>query len=359
MVRAGAAAAAIAVLVLIAHTALGNSSELGRALSVAAHPSAGWLALAAVCELVSYVAYASAQRGLVRAAGHRLNLRWLASLAVAAQAVNNFLPAGALAANLFNFRQLRRAEVPAPASGWILLMTSVLNIAALAGLALIGSELTGEDGGALAAVHDVSLALLAGAAAAALLASPRVRALRPCRCVAPGLARAGHALLARHRGAGTIARRARESLTQLAHVKLSRRGVATAGGLLALCWLADACCLVSAFLAIGTRPPWSVLLLAYCGAQLVSYLPLTPGGLGLVEGSLALALTAGGVGVGHVLAAVLLYRMMSYWATLPLGGFGYLSLRRGGFRVRERGSLGWRWPSPSSPIYAPRSSTSP
>jgi uncharacterized protein (TIRG00374 family) len=94
-------------------------------------------------------------------------------------------------------------------------------------------------------------------------------------------------------------------------------------------WVADAMCLMASFAAVGARPPWQLAPLAYCAAQLVSFLPVTPGGLGLVEGSLALTLTAGGGGGGaHLLAAVLLYRMFSYWATAPGGAFGYLALRR-------------------------------
>jgi hypothetical protein len=85
---------------------------------------------------------------------------------------------------------------------------------------------------------------------------------------------------------------------------------------------------VASFLALGVSPPWALLGVAYCGAQLVSFLPVTPGGLGLVEGSLTLTLAVGGAGEAHVLAAVLLYRLFSYWATAPAGGLAYLSLRR-------------------------------
>jgi uncharacterized membrane protein YbhN (UPF0104 family) len=54
-----------------------------------------------------------------------------------------------------------------------------------------------------------------------------------------------------------------------------------------------------------------------------------------VEGSLAVTLVStGGRGV-QVLAAVLLYRAMSYWATLPSGACGYLALRRSA-TVRHR-----------------------
>jgi uncharacterized membrane protein YbhN (UPF0104 family) len=66
--------------------------------------------------------------------------------------------------------------------------------------------------------------------------------------------------------------------------------------LFAGCWLADGGCLLAAIQAVGARPEWSLIPIAYCAAQLVSFVPITPGGLGLVEGSLTVALVSGGGG---------------------------------------------------------------
>jgi uncharacterized protein (TIRG00374 family) len=84
---------------------------------------------------------------------------------------------------------------------------------------------------------------------------------------------------------------------------------------------------VAAVQAVGARPAWALVPLAYCAAQLVAFLPITPGGFGLVEGSLAVTLAMGGGG-SRVLAAVLLYRIIAYWGTLPFGTIGYLGVRR-------------------------------
>ncbi len=65
--------------------------------------------------------------------------------------------------------------------------------------------------------------------------------------------------------------------------------------------------------------PWQGLLLAYGAGQLAANLPITPGGLGVVEGSLAIALVAYGNSEASTVAAVLLYRVVSFWAMLPLG----------------------------------------
>ena len=86
-------------------------------------------------------------------------------------------------------------------------------------------------------------------------------------------------------------------------------------------------CLAIAFLAVGAALPWRGLLLAYAAGQLATLLPVTPGGLGVTEGTMSVALAAYG-GTTAVLAAVLVYRLIAYWAVLPAGGICYLSLRR-------------------------------
>jgi hypothetical protein len=80
---------------------------------------------------------------------------------------------------------------------------------------------------------------------------------------------------------------------------------------------------------VGSGVPWKGLLLAYAAGQLASNLPITPGGLGVVEGSLTVALVAFGGGQVGTVAAVLLYRLISFWAMLPIGyaSFGVLAAR--------------------------------
>ena len=65
--------------------------------------------------------------------------------------------------------------------------------------------------------------------------------------------------------------------------------------------------------------PWKGLLLAYGAGQLAANLPITPGGLGVVEGSITIALVQFGGAKTSTFAAVLLYRILSFWIELPLG----------------------------------------
>src|SRR4051794_1063821 len=89
--------------------------------------------------------------------------------------------------------------------------------------------------------------------------------------------------------------------------------------LAAVNWLGDIACLAMAYLAVGVAIPWRGVLLAYGAAQLAANLPVTPGGLGVVEGSMTIALVAYGGAEASTVAAVLLYRLVSFWLPIPLG----------------------------------------
>jgi len=73
--------------------------------------------------------------------------------------------------------------------------------------------------------------------------------------------------------------------------------------------------------------------LAYGAGQLAAALPITPGGLGAVEGSITIALVAFGGAQVTTLDAVLLYRLISFWLVLLVGwtlwGELALQVRRG------------------------------
>ena len=87
------------------------------------------------------------------------------------------------------------------------------------------------------------------------------------------------------------------------------------------------------FLAIHAPIPWKGLLLAYGAGQLAANLPVTPGGLGVVEGSITIALVAFGGSESTTPYAVLLYRIISFWFILVIGwsfiGQLALQVRRG------------------------------
>lgn len=92
-------------------------------------------------------------------------------------------------------------------------------------------------------------------------------------------------------------------------------------------WLLDAACLWVCLAAFGVLVPPGLLLTAYGAANLLGLLPITPGGLGVIEGVLMPALIAFGVGGSVAVLGVLGWRVFQFWLPIPVGGLAYGALR--------------------------------
>ena len=87
-------------------------------------------------------------------------------------------------------------------------------------------------------------------------------------------------------------------------------------------WMFDYGTLLAALAAIGSHPRPGLVLLAFCGAQVLAQIPVTPGGLGFVEAGLTAMLVLAGVSAGDAVVATFAYRLFQYWLPLPLGLLG-------------------------------------
>ena len=84
---------------------------------------------------------------------------------------------------------------------------------------------------------------------------------------------------------------------------------------------------------VGVGEPelgWIDALVAFAIVRLVSALPITPGGVGVVEAGLAFALTLAATGAvdTEIVAAVLVFRAVTYLLPIPLGAIAYVVWRR-------------------------------
>lgn len=93
-------------------------------------------------------------------------------------------------------------------------------------------------------------------------------------------------------------------------------------------WAFDYLTLLAALAAVGAHPRPALVLLAFCAAQLLAQIPVTPGGLGFVEAGLTATLSLAGVAAGDAVLATFAYRLFSYWLMLPLGLVGVALHRR-------------------------------
>ena len=76
--------------------------------------------------------------------------------------------------------------------------------------------------------------------------------------------------------------------------------------------------------------PWIEVLAGFAFVRLLSALPITPGGVGVVELGYAAALGIGldSLGKAEVVAAVLVFRFITYVLPIPLGAASYVYWRR-------------------------------
>lgn len=101
----------------------------------------------------------------------------------------------------------------------------------------------------------------------------------------------------------------------------------------ALNWILDAAALWVVLIAIGHPLYIGNVLVMYGVASILSLLPITPGGIGIVEGVLVPSLVGFGIPGTAALIAVVAWRVLEYWLPIPISLIiSYLTLRFGPFR---------------------------
>lgn len=109
-------------------------------------------------------------------------------------------------------------------------------------------------------------------------------------------------------------------------------------------WLLDAGCLWVFLWAFGSPMSPIDLLVAYGLANIFAAIPITPGGLGVIEGVLIPTLVGFGVPHSQAILAVLSYRLVNFWLPIPVGGVAYASLQ---WRRNDATSVRATGPDPS------------
>jgi hypothetical protein len=310
-----------------------NSAELSGAATYLRRANWGWIAAAVLAEALSYGAFTQLQRVLLASGGLRTRVAPMVGVTLAGNAINTTIPGGGAFATIFAYRQFRRRGADEALTTWTLVAIGALAAVALAGLAVVGLLVAGEDGPVGGLWPLVALLVAGPVLAVAVLMRPAILrrlALPPARWLGSWLQRPGGVLrrVGLLTGPGVDADVLIGGLVErLEAVKPGARSWSAGLGFALGNWVADCGCLVLAHQAVGAAVPWRGLLVAYGAAQVAANLPITPGGLGVVEGSLTVALVAYGGSTAGSVAAVLVYRIISFWALLPIGWLAFLGLQ--------------------------------
>jgi len=317
------AAAAVAVAVL-AGAAVSERSVVAGSFALLGHLHWLWAPAAVVLESASMAAFAIMLRRLLAAGGARVGVRPMLATAYAANAVSVSVPlAGPELATAYTFRRFTRQGADAPLAGWSLLAGGVVSSAAAALVAVGGGLASGRTLAAAVAVPGGVLAVTALVAVAAATRRPGLRAALE----RPAAWTLRHASRLLRRPAADPRQTIRAWAGRLGSLQLPPSGWTTVTGLALANWLADAAVLAVSIRAAGAAVPWHGLLLVYGSGIAAQSLNITPGGLGIAEGTLSLALVATGLCASHALAAVLLYRLASFWLVAIAGWLVLLWLR--------------------------------
>jgi uncharacterized protein (TIRG00374 family) len=118
-------------------------------------------------------------------------------------------------------------------------------------------------------------------------------------------------------------------------------------------WLLDAASLWVFVAAFGYRIDLDALIVAFGLANVLAAVPVTPGGLGVVEAVLTSALVGFGTPRGIAVLGVVLYRLVNFWLPIPIGGLAYLSLKVGPASTGESRAAALRQAAEESLAEAP------
>src|SRR5580693_470810 len=305
-----------------------------------------WLAAGAILEGLSLFCYGLLTQAVLPPGAHNPGLSRLFRIDLSAAAVAHVLPAGTLGSagigyRLFTAEGIKGNDAAVMMATKGLGSTVVLNV--LLWLSLVVSI-------PLAGFHPIyvtvavigAVLLLAIAALALGITRGARRASRILRAVGdkiPGLT------------GERLERVVLETAASLSALARDRRVLAWSLTWASLNWLLDAASLWCFVAAFGRLVNPVELFAAYGIANVAGALPLTPGGLGVVDSVAPLLLISFGVTRSVATLGVLAWRLVNFWLPIPAGAAAYVSLKvpRGAGLKAMRAAVSTMMARPAAP----------
>ena len=286
--------------------------DLASALDQLRGANRTWLAASVLVEFSSFLLFSELQHHVLRLAGTPIRRRSLLAVTFANNAISNTVPGEPAVSSAYRYRFYRHRGASSATAGWAIFTALISLSIGMAVLVLFG---------VLVALLASSSDAAAGAAMLAIFIVIGSLFLLVRRDL---LLRGGHRLvgfLSTHLGhpRPELARRIEGALARMADIPLSAGGLLSAAILGLAVWGASFGCLLCSFKAVGATIPWSGVLLAFGVAQVIGSIPIVPGGIGIVEGSLSVVLVAYGTSRSSALAVALTYRLVNFWLFVLVG----------------------------------------
>jgi len=288
------------------------------------HARPGFVVAAIVAQAISLACYALLYRRVLASLGARLRFRVAAEVTLSTFLVSHVTPFGSATGTLVNVSTLEAEGIAASTTGEAIGLTSLVSTVAL--IALFGTGLVATAGRHVSATYlrigGIALVLVVLVLAVALLVGAHPGIAERAARRAAGWARHVRSSIDPEKAAQTSKR-----LVLLARSALTGRAFLESYGFASGDLLFDLLSLDLMFLAFRYQPGFGPLAVAYGAANIASAIPITPGGLGVIEVTLV-AITVGfGAPRATAVIAVLGYRVVNYWLPLLPGALAYLRLR--------------------------------
>ncbi len=311
--------------VLILSLLVGKRGEFVAALDHLDHLNVAWASGAVVTEVLSIVGYGFLQQRVLLWSGSEISLAALTLVSIANNAIAYSVPGEPAVSSAYRYRFFRRRGASGASAGWTILTILIAQAIGMSLLLLVGVlvALSGHAGVAARGTVFVGLFVVLIAGALLVRRDALLRflgfATRLCQRIT------GHPR-------GDVMIRIESTLARMREIPLSTPNVVKLVTMATALWFTDFLILLCCFGAVRASIPWSGVLLAFGVAQIVASLPLIPGGIGVVEGSLAVILVAYGAHRAPALAVVLVYRFLTFWLVITAG---WISIGLIEWRVRR------------------------
>lgn len=311
----------LALFLVVEYLVLPQIGGVRNSLSLLGNVNVTFVAIGILLEIAALLAYAKLTEAVVPVDA-RPGFFTLFRIDLSTLAVSHILPGGTAAGTGLGYRLMTEAGIPGPDAGFALATQGigsavVLNVLLWFGL-VVSIPLRGFNP-LYGTAAIVGVVLIGGFSVAVLLL------MRGEEKAADFLCRVATRLrLLDGPKVSDIVHRLAERLRDLLGDKaLVRRAIfwATTN------WLLDAASLWVLVWAFGFRVGLDGLIVAYGLANVLAAVPITPGGLGVVEAVLTSSLVGFGSPRGVAILGVITYRLLNFWLPIPLGGIASVSLK--------------------------------
>jgi uncharacterized protein (TIRG00374 family) len=311
----------LVIFLVIEYLILPQIAGVRKSLSLLSQVNLGFVLVGVVLEAGALAAYAQLTRAVLPR-GQGPSFFTLLRIDLTTLSVSHILPGGAAAGGGLGYRLMSEAGIAGPDAAFALGTQSigsavVLNVLLWLGL-VISIPLRGFNPIYLTAAVVGVVVIGAFSGLILLLTRGEARAATIFRAIARKLPFLDEATVD-----GVVHRLAQRVNALLSDRALVRRAIlwATAN------WLLDAASLWVFLAAFGYRVGVDGLIVSYGLANVLAAIPITPGGLGVVEAVLTSSLVGFGSPRGIAILGVIGYRLVNFWLPIPLGGLASISLR--------------------------------